>query len=80
MFITGRDFRANQTKFIGKAMQGEEVILTTRAGRVKLMPYMDNVITPELQAEIDEARRMMREGKCKTLHSEDEIRNWFRSL
>ncbi len=50
MYITSRDFRANQTKFVGKAMQGENIILTTRAGKVKLVPYEDNVITPELQA------------------------------
>lgn len=60
---------------------GEEVILTSRADRVKLVPdYDDNVITPKLQAKIDAARKDFREGKCLTLHSEEEIRNWFQSL
>ena len=80
MYITSRDFRANQTKFVGKAMQGEDIILTTRAGKVKLVPYEDNVITPELQAQIDEARREMLEGKCITFRSHEEIDNYFDSI
>ena len=79
--VSASSFRANQSKYIGMAHGGEEVILTSRAGRVKLVPdYDDNVITPELQAKIDAARKDFREGKCLTLHSEEEIRNWFQSL
>lgn len=38
MIITGRDFRANQSKYIGIAHSGEDVILKSRAGSVRLMP------------------------------------------
>lgn len=38
MIITGRDFRANQSKYIGIAHSGEDVILKSRAGSVKLIP------------------------------------------
>ena len=38
MIVTGRDFRANQSKYIGYAHQGEDVILKSRAGSVRLMP------------------------------------------
>lgn len=38
MIITGRDFRANQSKYIGIAHSGEDVILKSRAGSVRLIP------------------------------------------
>lgn len=81
MFVTTRDFRANQSKYIAKARNGEEVVLHSRKGCVKLVPYDDdNAITPELQKKIDAARKAYREGKCVTLGTEREIRDWFRSL
>jgi antitoxin (DNA-binding transcriptional repressor) of toxin-antitoxin stability system len=38
MIVTGRDFRANQSKYIGYAHNGEDVILKSRAGSVRLIP------------------------------------------
>ena len=38
MIVTGRDFRANQSKYIGYAHSGEDVILKSRAGSVRLIP------------------------------------------
>ncbi len=38
MIVTARDFRANQSKYIGYAHNGEDVILKSRAGYVKLLP------------------------------------------
>lgn len=38
MIVTGRDFRANQSKYIGMAHSGEDVILKSRAGSVRLIP------------------------------------------
>jgi hypothetical protein len=38
MIVTGRDFRANQSKYIGFAHNGEDVILKSRAGSVRLIP------------------------------------------
>ena len=38
MIVTGRDFRANQSKYIGYAHSGEDVILKSRAGNVRLIP------------------------------------------
>ncbi len=38
MIVTGRDFRANQSRYIGFAHQGEDVILKSRAGSVRLIP------------------------------------------
>lgn len=81
MFVTTRDFRANQSKYIRKARNGEDVVLYSRKGSVKLVPYDDdNAVTPALQKKIDAARKAYREGKCITLSTEQEIRDWFRSL
>ena len=38
MVVTVRDFRANQSKYIGYAHNGEDVILKSRAGSVRLIP------------------------------------------
>ena len=38
MIVTGREFRANQSRYIGIAHSGEDVILKSRAGSVRLIP------------------------------------------
>ena len=38
MIVTGRDFRANQSRYIGMAHSGEDVILKSRTGSVRLIP------------------------------------------
>ena len=38
MVVTSRDFRANQSRYIGYAHNGEDVILKSRAGSVRLIP------------------------------------------
>ena len=38
MVVTARDFRANQSRYIGYAHNGEDVILKSRAGSVRLIP------------------------------------------
>ena len=40
MVITAKDFRANQSKYIDIAHRGEEVILKSRSGSVKLIPVV----------------------------------------
>lgn len=85
--ISGRDFRANQTKYIKIAHHGEDVVISSRAGNVKLTPISPddmvvnrNEITPELAAEIEKARQEYREGKCITLKTHEDIDKWFESL
>ena len=38
MIVTGRDFRANPSRYISIAHSGEDVILKSRAGSVRLTP------------------------------------------
>ncbi len=74
--ISGRDFRANQSKYIKIAHTGEDVVISSRAGNVRLTPVSPNdiiinrsEITPELMAKIEKARKEFREGQ--TLHFEN---------
>ena len=45
MVVTSRDFRANQSRYIGYAHSGEDVILKSRAGSVRLMPVDTSVVS-----------------------------------
>ena len=85
--ISGRDFRANQTKYIKIAHHGEDVVISSRAGNVKLTPISPddmvvnrNEITPELAAEIEKARREFREGKTISLRTHEDIDRYFDSM
>ena len=78
--VSASSFRANQSKYIGMAHNGEEVVLATRSGKVRLTPIRENVITTELQAKIDKARKSFREGKCISLSSHEEIDSYFERL
>lgn len=85
--ISGRDFRANQTKYIKIAHKGEDVVISSRAGNVKLTPVSSddmvvnrNEITPELLAEIKKARQEYREGKCITLNTHEDVERYFESM
>ena len=85
--ISGRDFRANQTKYIKIAHKGEDVVISSRAGNVKLTPISRddmvvnrNEITPELMAEIEKARQEYREGSCITLRTPEDVERYFESM
>lgn len=49
MIVTGTDFRANPSKYIGIAHSGGNVILKSRAGSVRLIPVDTPVETPVRQ-------------------------------
>ena len=86
--VTGRDFRANQSRYIESALRGEDVVLKSRLGSVRLVPVVEktakdddrNEITPALARKIARARKEMREGKGVTLHTHEEIEAFFNSL
>lgn len=76
--VTAREFRANQTKYFGKASKGEDIILKSRGlGSFRLVPVTsdDSVISkPDLTERISMALhevKLMREGKIKELSMDD---------
>ena len=85
--VTGRDFRANQSHYIGSALRGEDVVLKSRLGSVRLVPVVEeepadtrNEITPALARKIAKVRKEMREGKTIRLSTREEIDRFFDSL
>lgn len=39
--ISAREFRANQTKILRKALKGESVLISSRVGIFKILPVME---------------------------------------
>lgn len=42
--LTGREFRANQSKYFGVALGGEDVVVKSRAGSFRIVPITDSDI------------------------------------
>lgn len=69
--VTGRDFRANQSKYVGYARKGEDVVVKARYGSWRVVPITeDDVVinkrdlTEELRGALMEAKEAI-EGKRK---------------
>ena len=81
--VSIREFRANQSKYLGLAAGGESVILTSRAGSFKIVPVTEDdslVSKKEFFARVDEARKSIAEGKGTTVSSKEELDSLLASL
>lgn len=85
--ITGSEFRANQSKYIGMAHNGERVILSSRLGYAELKPVtkedkdiQEYSMSKSFMAIAAKARKEYKEGKCITLKTHEDIDNYFSSL
>jgi len=89
--ITGRQFRANQGRYIGMAHRGEDVYIKSRSGNVILTPVADDieedeeafqryVNSPAFHAIAEKARKEMKENRCITLKTHEDIDRYFESL
>ena len=85
--ITGRQFRANQSKYIGMAQRGERVILSSRVGYAELTPlskedkdFHEYVNSPAFLAVATEARQDYLNGKTTRCESVEELHKFLESL
>ena len=85
--ITGRQFRANQSKYIGMAQRGERVILSSRVGYAELTPlskedkdFHEYVNSEEFLTLAAKVRQEYEDGKGVTLRTHEEIENYLNSL
>ena len=86
--ITGRQFRANQSKYIGMAQRGERVILSSRMGDVELTPlskkedkdFHEYVNSPAFLAVATKARQDYVSGKTTRCASLEELHEFLESL
>ena len=77
MVVTGSAFRANQSRYIGYAHNGEDVILKSRAGSVRLIPIDTSEtktgsrdLAVELRIALSDVKESM-QGKKKLLSWEE---------
>jgi antitoxin (DNA-binding transcriptional repressor) of toxin-antitoxin stability system len=75
--LTGREFRANQSKYLGVARSGEDVVVKSRAGSFRIVPIADSDIvigkddlTESLYKSLLEIKNA-KEGKGKLLSWEE---------
>lgn len=75
--LTGREFRANQSKYVGVARSGEDVVVKSRAGSFRIVPITDDDIVvgkDDLSESLYKALlevKNAREGKGKLLSWEE---------
>lgn len=93
--ITGREFRANQGKYISMAHRGEDVILTSKNGDVRLMPIELNlgrnnneednafkkyVESADFAAQLNQVRKESAAGNTVICRTPEEIEAHLNSL
>lgn len=75
--LTGREFRANQAKYLGVAQSGEDVVVKSRAGSFRIVPISDEDVVvkkDELAESLYRALKevkLAKEGKGKLLSWEE---------
>lgn len=63
--VSARDFRANQTAILSKALKGESVLLSSRIGMFKITPVSeDDTLTSRICKGLRDVKRI-KEGKSK---------------
>lgn len=63
--VNARDFRANQTSVLKKALQGESVLLTSRIGMFKIVPVSkEDTLTTRVARGLEQVK-MIQEGKIE---------------
>ena len=77
MIVTGRDFRANQSRYIGYAHSGEDVILKSRAGNVRLIPVdtgeTEAIAFDRRESQLIEDARNMTAADIEHIRKKDDI-------
>ena len=82
--ISSRDFRTNQSKYLGMAANGQGIVLTTRSlGSFKIVPIQedDTLMTrEELYQKIDRGIQEIKEGKGYKVSTKEELERFLDTL
>ena len=89
--ITGREFRANQSKYIDMAHRGENVCIKTRRGNVILTPVADDIEEDEAAFQkyvqsssfdtcAKKAEQEHNDGKTLKFENASEAQKWMEDL
>lgn len=72
--VSAREFRANQTRVLKAAREGQSVMLTSRVGNFKIIPISEeDSLTDRICRGLEQVK-MIREGKAKG-YTVDELLN-----
>lgn len=79
--VSIRDFRSRMADIFNRVDNNEKVVIRRRNKLYSIVEIKEeNIITPELQLSIDEARKELAEGKTKHFESAAEAQKWMESL
>lgn len=82
--ISSRDFRSNQSKYLGMAAKGQGIILKTRSlGSFKITPLTEDdtlMSKEEFFRKIDRARKEIKAGKGTILKTKEDIDSFLDKL
>lgn len=80
--LTVREYRNNLAASFTKADNGEQVLIRRKNEIYALVKVgrEDLMITPELQARINEVEKECKEGRCVTCSTHEELNRYLDSL
>lgn len=80
--LTVREYRNNLAASFAKADNGEQVLIRRKNEIYALVKVgrEDLMITPELQARINEVEKECKEGRCVTCSTHEELNRYLDSL
>ena len=84
VIINSRQFRSNQSKYLGMVANGESIILRSRSyGSFKIVPVTDDdtlMSKEEFYRRIDNGIRQLQEGKYTEISNKQELDAFLESL
>lgn len=84
--VSTRDFRANQTKYLGMASRGEHVVLKSRLGSYRLIPLEEESeeekrdVTAEICQGIKDWKEFLETGKSDKFRPASELIDELRNI
>lgn len=79
VIVSSREFRMRQGEYLKQALEGQDVILTSRGcGSFRLVPVtemdrLEEKVDPALLSKIERARKDLAEGKCISIQNSSDI-------
>lgn len=80
--LSVREYRSKLASYFTKAENGEQVLIRRKRDIYALVKIgrEDLMITPELQARINEVEQTCKEGRCATCATREELDRYLDSL
>ncbi len=80
--LSVRDYRNNLAASFARADKGERVLIRRKNNLYALVNVgkEDLMLTPQMQARIEEAERECREGRCVTCRTKEDLEAYLASL